>query len=459
MSLDISVLLFTYNCGQIIHPTSTVRDALRSVLDITAGNANTARLPDLIFLSLQELAPIHDIFLWGATDKYLTPFIDAVTYLHDGHGDSDDDNDYDNPVYDLVTAVSSGLTFGLLFSHASSVKISNLESTSVSYGYFQTGLKGAAGVRVSVSSSSSSSHTPVQATFVAAHLAANEGFKSVRDDNFKTIARKMAFSPSSRSVTQPQLLPGEDRQFLYKDNTYIFFLGDLNYRVALRRQSQSQAIPAEVGGKVPKWTRPRDGFVHDWLALDELTSSRTNDQAFFGFSEPDVTFEPTYKFSLKHKYSAKRIPSWCDRILYLGDGVNVLSYESIPQIRESDHIPVACLITIPTSTSPGRLRPDLVKSLEQNDIAADSFVTQLAQATTMARGGGSPTQQIDTTLRAKQILLQDAHIAARRGKLRYIEFAIGAFVYFFLTAMGRGILLAGIVGLFSFYMYLRTVWV
>jgi hypothetical protein len=57
-----------------------------------------------------------------------------------------------------------------------------------------------------------------------------------------------------------------------------------------------------------------------------------------------VNFYPTYKLDIgSDGYDSgpkKRIPSWTDRILFKPTGTKCLAYDSVPDIRTSDHRPV-----------------------------------------------------------------------------------------------------------------------
>ena len=62
-----------------------------------------------------------------------------------------------------------------------------------------------------------------------------------------------------------------------------------------------------------------------------------------GFQEADIKFDPTYKFDLgTNSYDSskkQRVPSWCDRVLYMGNVQN-LTYGSETSFVNSDHKPV-----------------------------------------------------------------------------------------------------------------------
>lgn len=82
-----------------------------------------------------------------------------------------------------------------------------------------------------------------------------------------------------------------------------------------------------------------------------------HDECFSQFKEKEITFPPTYKFDLNtHTYDTstkKRVPSWCDRILYKsGKSVESfteceqLAYHHIPEYDQSDHKPVFGLFQV-----------------------------------------------------------------------------------------------------------------
>lgn len=87
---------------------------------------------------------------------------------------------------------------------------------------------------------------------------------------------------------------------------YLFFLGDLNYRIAL---------PYEEVIDMCKKNK-----VSELLANDQLKNIQQKDKRIGDLKEPEILFLPTYKFDKNSDVydtsSKKRIPSYTDRILY-----------------------------------------------------------------------------------------------------------------------------------------------
>ncbi|KAK7208463.1 Endonuclease/exonuclease/phosphatase [Myxozyma melibiosi] len=489
---SISTLLFTYNCGQTLQPVAPLRSAITAA--IAAPTAKAA--PSLIFLSLEELAPIHEVFYFEKLHKYLKPFFEAVTTL-------------ELAPYKIVSSISSGLTAGVLFIKTAAegedqLIASDVRTSAVSFGALSMGLKGAAAIRVTISvvdeeaPASESSKTPlptapvsfkslppptptkfkgVSLTFVAAHLAANEGLKAKRDQNFVDTARKLAFfppvNPGDEYVVASVVDEQRDRDFLYKDDTHVFFCGDLNYRVQI--PAAPVATPA-AAKDAPKWTAPESGsFVESWLPHDELTDSLTNKTAFWGFKEAPITFDPTYKYTgsgESRAYTTKRVPSWCDRVLYLDvfekNKVSIKKYASLPSLTTSDHSPVYALATVPIDAAPGPLPTEFVDLLAEKSIAAtttettDDFVPEAEEA--------EEPQESDELVAAKnkrmktlyavvsdQVSAQNDHLHSRKaGRIRKAEWYFGLSLYLLFTRAGNVTLVSSIVALIAVYLYLYS---
>ena len=88
------------------------------------------------------------------------------------------------------------------------------------------------------------------------------------------------------------------------------------------------------------------------MQYDQLRKSIEAGECFENFKEKNIEFPPTYKFDVNtHTYDSskkKRIPSYCDRILYKLENsfkspiieCKPLEYNSLRNLDQSDHKPV-----------------------------------------------------------------------------------------------------------------------
>eukprot|EP00252_Welwitschia_mirabilis_P025610 TRINITY_DN8082_c0_g1_i1.p1 TRINITY_DN8082_c0_g1~~TRINITY_DN8082_c0_g1_i1.p1 ORF type:complete len:1116 (+),score=222.87 TRINITY_DN8082_c0_g1_i1:22-3369(+) len=158
------------------------------------------------------------------------------------------------------------------------------------------------------------------------------------------------YSPSrvSGRITSEEELP----QLTEAD--MAIWLGDFNYR--LNNISYDDAIDCIKKMK-----------LQYLLQYDQLRSEMSAGRVFQGMHEGFINFPPTYKFDRgiydPHAYDSsekKRVPAWCDRILFR-DSRNgkstkcslscpVLSfiewYDSCMNVVDSDHKPVMCMFNV-----------------------------------------------------------------------------------------------------------------
>lgn len=195
--------------------------------------------------------------------------------------------------------------------------------------------------------------------FVNSHFAAHAGQCDARNSNFREITGQMRVGP----------VPGLD---ILNQFHHLFWLGDLNYRLA------PAPAPAASGGggtagshrdndddDAAEWRRVvgkvQAGELQELLARDELRRERAAARAFYGFKEGDICFPPTFKVrrgvTSHTAYDRKRVPAWCDRILWKDlpgcPPVELLSYTSAPEVCTSDHKPVAATFSFTARSLPG----------------------------------------------------------------------------------------------------------
>ncbi|CAL0313156.1 unnamed protein product [Lupinus luteus] len=236
--------------------------------------------------------------------------------------------------------------------------------------------------------------------FVNCHLAAHLEAVNRRNADFDHIYRNMVFSRSSNLAG---MVPYLFLSCLLAFSTYLFWLlyssgfpfllsvtAGVSTAVHTLRGTNAMGVPSEE----PKpelseadmvvffgdfnyrlfgisYDEARD-FVSqrcfDWLReKDQLRAEMKVGKVFQGMREGIIKFPPTYKFE-RHQpglggYDSgekKRIPAWCDRIIYrdtrsaLVSECNldcpvvssILQYDACMDVTESDHKPVRCKFNV-----------------------------------------------------------------------------------------------------------------
>lgn len=170
-------------------------------------------------------------------------------------------------------------------------------------------------------------------TFVAAHLAAHD------------------HELAERIVDYNQILDNHHYHVKrYKhifDHDYVFWFGDLNFRL------MGDDSPQEVREKALK-----EEALEELMKRDQLSYVReVTQEAFQVLHEKKPQFPPTFKFKEgTSEYNMKRRPAWTDRILYgvqpnnkqpnMKLEIEQCAYKSHPGYNISDHKPVTSEFTI-----------------------------------------------------------------------------------------------------------------
>ena len=221
------------------------------------------------------------------------------------------------------------------------------------------GNKGAVGVHLRIGST--------RLVFVSCHLAAHQNEIARRNEDFRKIdehmkdlllsaaqrrnGNKNKSLASIRGTARVHPDAGTNNREKHrvekatrltsaKDASYVFWLGDFNYRID--HTSQIDVIKMID-----------QGAREELLELDQMSRQRAADSLTFGgLEEAPIHFKPTYKFKPNtgnYATKKKRVPSWTDRILFRGVGKDipkVLSYRSLEDVRTSDHLPVEATFEI-----------------------------------------------------------------------------------------------------------------
>eukprot|EP00981_Chlorochromonas_danica_P009827 scaffold2831_cov249-Ochromonas_danica.AAC.28 len=211
-------------------------------------------------------------------------------------------------------------------------------------GYGVTGNKGGIAVRMDFYDSS--------LCFVGAHFHANRDNVITRNLDWQTIVDTAVFLPINGKPNAPPSVPVDRRRYSVShkqhkaeltysipQHEYIFWFGDLNYRIATEVEDEDVFSAVQTG---------------DWPGLrakDQLNIERELGNVFLRYEEGIINFAPTYKYqpgtdNYERRPEKKlRAPAWCDRILWcnnskIKEDVALLQYSSVVEPNVSDHKPV-----------------------------------------------------------------------------------------------------------------------
>ncbi|KAF2433589.1 DNase I-like protein [Tothia fuscella] len=384
MAAPLEIYFLTFNCARTLIDTN-----LFAAHFFQALPKGSRTLPDVIAISLQEVAPIAYSFLGGS---YITPYLqrfdDAVqiaarSRLGQEHGDKQP--------YERLLTNAVGMTVGMVFvKRAIRERVRWIEAAGVGVGLWEMGNKGAVGIRIALDET--------ELTFIAAHLAPMEGAVLRRNTDWQNIVRGLVFEqvdannskPNSRSIASggesEPLLSRSLRQEsgLYKPKTTIIFGGDLNYRTSHTRPRPDthKTFPKPSERHIDNSTPEGRLSISQLWEKDQLNQERMVGRTVHGFTEMPVTFPPTYKYITEDmgngsqvvpktanaevlddellsegqswQWAKHRWPSWCDRILYISaHEMDPRVYTSLPLHKSSDHRAVALSATIHAGNSAG----------------------------------------------------------------------------------------------------------
>ncbi|XP_007026500.2 PREDICTED: type I inositol polyphosphate 5-phosphatase 12 isoform X2 [Theobroma cacao] len=202
--------------------------------------------------------------------------------------------------------------------------------------------------------------------FVNCHLAAHLEAVNRRNADFDHIYRNMVFTRSSNLLnnaaagvstavqtlraTNAAGVNAEETKLDLAEADMVVFCGDFNYRLFGISYDEARDFVSQR--------------CFDWLReKDQLRAEMKAGKVFQGMREALIRFPPTYKFE-RHRpglagYDSgekKRIPAWCDRVIYRDNKLgpvsecslecpivsSILLYEACMDVTESDHKPVRC---------------------------------------------------------------------------------------------------------------------
>ena len=217
-----------------------------------------------------------------------------------------------------------------IFVHKSIIQfISELTSVAIATGIGNTlGNKGGIGISFAIGNS--------RVCFVNSHLSAHQNNVGRRTFEFAKISYDLAEAICDLNgytgLSNVNKDDGDVANPLLSSFDLVFWFGDMNYRIQGTREVVDGLLENNMHGVL--------------LNNDQLTMLMRFDKVYAGFTEGPLHFRPTYKFndsSDDYDTSKKRrIPSWTDRIIFKDDAdkVELLAYDSVANLRTSDHRPV-----------------------------------------------------------------------------------------------------------------------
>ncbi|KAI2637593.1 DNase I-like protein [Hypomontagnella submonticulosa] len=407
-TLDVFILTFNAAKRQISIPAFA-----RHLYNAFGQNASD--LPELVVISLQEMAPIAQAFIGSyMLSPYFQRYESAVNLAATKFASKQDpqNRSKDSP-YTLVSTRNVGMTGIMLFAR-NPTAVEGLQAAEVGFGAGDMANKGAVGIRMHYrkENGGGSSSASTELTFVSAHLAAMEWNLDKRNKNWESIVSGLVFEDPKKFVERPPVpsaiqdtddsdihqtlleqVPSEKALHdisIYKPGSHLFVAGDLNYRI-------SKSSPA-ADSKFPDFDPESPNYFTHFLDRDQLTMEKAAGRTLHGLTEAPIKFPPTYKLVLSPKaepdgeseligvdedgtdevewsWALHRWPGWCDRILFLdlpwwtrgntGDErMKVTAYNAMPAVKSSDHRAVFLRLEVPMLEPDSLLPPDSVYEME-----------------------------------------------------------------------------------------------
>eukprot|EP00056_Hartaetosiga_gracilis_P014331 m.240291 g.240291 ORF g.240291 m.240291 type:complete len:524 (+) comp14836_c0_seq1:212-1783(+) len=207
----------------------------------------------------------------------------------------------------------------------------------------------------------------VTLSFVNNHLNAHMEQLPRRIEDYQVISRRLHYSHDTFGDEKLKMAEQDDPEYaveVMNKSDVVFWFGDINMRLQpledLDKRSEMHDIVSAL---------VRERKFSELVAFDQLKKQQKKGLVLGGFSEGKLDFVPSFKFNKPEgvasgieevrdnpdfyanqksqhdelNYSKKRVPSYCDRILWKStEGVSVTCkhYTSGKFLQASDHLPV-----------------------------------------------------------------------------------------------------------------------
>ncbi|KAK4345303.1 hypothetical protein RND71_035479 [Anisodus tanguticus] len=178
-----------------------------------------------------------------------------------------------------------------------------------------------------------------------------------------------------RGANTAQINPDEGKPELGEADLVIF-TGDFNYRLFGISYDEARDFVSQR--------------CFDWLReKDQLRAEMKAAKVFQGMREAIIRFPPTYK-TRYDSGEKKRIPAWCDRVLYRDNRAtpsvecslqcpvvaSIIQYEACMEVTESDHKPVRCKFNVEIAQVDRSVRRQLFGKIFQENEKIKSLLDE-----------------------------------------------------------------------------------
>ncbi|KAI8071452.1 Endonuclease/exonuclease/phosphatase [Gongronella butleri] len=194
--------------------------------------------------------------------------------------------------------------------------------------------------------------------FVNCHLAAGQSHTQDRNADAEGILQSATFPEYQRNM---DLFANGGDGSMILDHEHCFLSGDLNYRIAMDRQEVLDVLRRK--DKKQAWETLQ---LQDQLKRQHITNPLFK---LLWFNEAPLMFDPTYKYDRNtNNYDSsekKRVPAWCDRILWRSNLTQNLDYRR-HEVKASDHRPISATFQVQVKEIDGDRRDRLLEQIEQD---------------------------------------------------------------------------------------------
>jgi hypothetical protein len=192
--------------------------------------------------------------------------------------------------------------------------------------------------------------------FVNCHLAAGQSHVRQRNSDAEGILQLANLEPLPQYYDV--FVNGGDGNFVL-DHEICFMSGDFNYRIDMSREQVLKLLSGPNKEAVYATL-----LKEDQLRKQEITNPLLK---LLIFKEPPILFDPTYKYDpgtdFYDRSEKKRIPAWCDRVLYRGPYIHNEHYTR-HEPRASDHRPISAGFLVKVKTIDDQRRDRIVEKVE-----------------------------------------------------------------------------------------------